>query len=403
MAQSVALKTSVGAKFAPLYQPYRHKALFGGRGSGKSHGIGEALVIISAQSEKRIVGARQFQNSIRDSSKTLIEQKIRKLKLEKQFFIGKTEIVNEKTGSRFTFIGLERNPDSARSLEGCDICWVEEARNISQTSIDTLVPTIRKKGSEIWWSWNPVKPEDPIEKMFRTGNTAPHRSYIQHIGYQDNPWFFSTEMPAEMRRAMRENLKRYQHIWLGEYDNLMESRIFTNVEIGHVVLPPDALPQFGLDFGYSQDPNALVKLYVLEDTRTIYIAQEAVGKVGLRELPSLLAEAQQSKDFVIVADSSRPETIDYLNGEGFTVESSRKGPGSIKAGIEWLKDYRIVISPFCTNMIREAREYCWKVDRLTNKLLNDPIDDYNHGWDAVRYATERNREGGGVVVTARRM
>lgn len=387
----------IGEKFAPLFKPFRHKALFGGRGSAKSHSIAEALVIMSSQRTKRVVGARQFQNSIRDSSKTLIETKIKKLGFQREFWIGKTEIVNRRTDSRFTFIGLERNPDSARSLEGCDICWVEEARNISQESIDVLIPTVRKKGSEIWWSWNPVKPEDPIEQLFR-GKHPPLNSYIQFVNYKDNPWFFETEMPAEMVRLMQANFKKYEHVWLGLYDDLIESRIFTNVRIGHVNVPETVVPQFGMDFGFASDPNALIKLYVLEDTRQIYIAREAFGRVSLRDLPAFVGEVPGANAFTIVADSARPETIDYLCGEGYSVVSARKGPGSIKAGIEWLHGYEIVISPDCTNMADEARLYTWHVDKFTNKILDVPIDDHNHGWDAVRYATEINRAGDGVQV-----
>lgn len=388
---------SFGEKFAPLFKPYRHKALFGGRGSAKSHSIAEALVLLSSQAQKRVVGARQYQNSIRDSSKTLIEAKIKKLGFSKDFWIGKTELVNKKTDSRFTFIGLERNPDSARSLEGCDICWVEEARNISQESIDVLIPTVRKKGSEIWWSWNPVKPDDPIEKLFR-GPHAPNNSYIQFVNFRDNPWFFETEMPEEMLRLKRANLKSYQHVWGGEYDDLNESRIFTNVRVGHLPIPETVVPQFGLDFGFASDPNALIKLYVLEDTRQIYIAREAFGSVSLRDLPALVGDVPGSRHFTIVADSARPETIDYLNGEGFTVVSARKGPGSIKAGITWLQGYEIVISPDCVHMEQESRLYTWHVDKFTKKILDVPIDDYNHGWDAVRYATEINRSGDGVQI-----
>lgn len=393
---------ALGEKFAGLYRPYRHKALFGGRGSAKSHSIGEALVIQSSQTHKRIVGAREYQNSIRDSSKALIEAKIKKLGFADQFWVGKTEIVNKKTESRFTFIGLARNPDSAKSLEGADIAWVEEARNISQDSMDILIPTIRKKGSEIWWSWNPVDPLDPVDQLFR-GPHPPENSFIQEVSYRDNPWFFETEMPAEMRRMKAANYDKYLHIWLGQYDMLQESRIFSNVRVGVVEVPETVRPQFGLDFGFAQDPNALIKLYVIEDQRLIYIAQEAFGMVSLRDLPDMLREVTEVDQYPIVADSARPETIDYLNGEGLTVVSARKGKGSIKAGISWLQGYEIVIHPQCVNMEREARLYSWQVDRFTNKVLGTPSDDNNHGWDAVRYATEENRTDDQVQIIRGRM
>lgn len=387
----------LGAAFTPLFKPFRHKALYGGRGSAKSHSIAEALVILTSQAQKRVVGARQFQNSIRDSSKTLIEAKIKKLGFQRDFWIGKTEIVNRNTDSRFTFIGLERNPDSARSLEGCDICWVEEARNISQESIDVLIPTVRKRGSEIWWSWNPVKPDDPIEKLFR-GPHPPQNAYIKFVTFRDNPWFFETEMPAEMLRLRLANFKKYEHVWLGLHDDLVESRIFTNVRTGHIDVPETCVPQFGMDFGFASDPNALIKLYVLEASRQIYVAREAFGKVSLKDLPGFVREVPGASNFTIVADSARPETIDYLCGEGLNVVSARKGPGSIKAGIEWLQGYEIVISPDCTNMIDESRLYTWHVDKFTGKILDVPIDDHNHGWDAIRYATEINRSGDGVQI-----
>jgi phage terminase large subunit len=394
----LSLTAKVGAKFAPLYQPFRHKALYGGRGSGKSHGVGEALVIQSSQRTLRIVGARQYQNSIRDSSKTLIEQKIAKLGLANQFWIGKTEIVNTRTESRFTFIGLERNPDSARSLEGCDICWVEEARNISAKSIKTLVPTVRKPGSEIWWTWNPVNPDDPIEKLFRTGEAIPQRSYIAQINYHDNPWFYRTEMPAEMLRAIRENYKLYQHVWLGDYDNALETRIFKNVEIGTIVVPDHIAPQFGMDFGFAADPSAVIKLYVIPEAHVIYIADERFGHVSLLDLGDMVREIPQTEDFAIIADSSRPDTIDLLASEGLPIVGAIKGPGSIEAGIEWLRGFKIIINPRCEHMIKESREYTWQVDRRTDKILNKPVGVFNHGWDAIRYATEQNR-GAGVRVS----
>lgn len=353
---------------------------------------------MSAQVTRRIVGARQYQNSIRDSSKSLIENKIRKLGLSKKFWIGRSEIVCKTTDSRYTFIGLERNPDSARSLEGCDICWVEEARNISQDSMNTLIPTIRKKGSEIWWTWNPVDPADPVDQLFR-GKHPPSNAFIRGVGYQDNPWFFETEMPEEMARERMANFERFRHIWLGDYYNVSDARIFTNTEVGRVDVPAYITPQFGLDFGFANDPSALIKMYVLEEQRIVYIARENFGKVPLKELPKFIREIPGTLNHPIIADSSRPETIDYLCSEGFDVRSSRKGKGSIKAGIEWLFGYKIVIDPFCVRMEEESRLYSWKKDPHTQKILaGNPGDSWNHGWDAIRYATESNRSGDAVEV-----
>jgi phage terminase large subunit len=133
-------------------QRARHKALYGGRGSGKSWSTATYLVIKAAQSRKRIVCARQFQNSIRDSSKELIERRIRDLGLADVFKVTGQTIEHKSNGSDFLFWGLERNIESIRSLEGTDIIWIDEARTINARSLEVLLPTIRKAGSEFIWT-----------------------------------------------------------------------------------------------------------------------------------------------------------------------------------------------------------------------------------------------------------
>ena len=175
----------------------RHKALFGGRGSGKSWSIASYLVYVSTKERKRIVGARQFQNSIRDSSKDLIERRIRDFELGGQFDLTDRSIVHRGTGSEFLFIGLERNIESIRSMEGADIVWVDEARTISSKSMEVLLPTVRNPGSTLIWSWNPELPTDPVDAYFRDGKPPP-QSVVQFVDYNDNPFFKHTTLPYEM-------------------------------------------------------------------------------------------------------------------------------------------------------------------------------------------------------------
>jgi phage terminase large subunit len=396
---------SVPEKFLPLYQPFRHKAFHGGRGSAKSHSFGQALSIMSAQRKLRIGCGRQFQNSIRDSVKELIEQKIKDLNIRDGFKITDQEIIHRSTGSRFSFFGLERNPDSQKSLEGLDIFWGEEAHTFNEKSLEIIIPTVRAKGSEMWWSWNPRYRTDPVDNMFR-GSVRPERSVVVEVGYEDNPYFFETELPAEMRFLKKKNLEKYKHVWRGGYDENSEARIFPNTRIGRLEVPEHILPRFGMDFGFSNDPNAVIKLYVLHETQQIYIAAEAFGRVPLTALADLVLSVPESDRWPIIADSARPETIDYLRGKGFSIHSATKGPGSIKNGINWLQGYDIVIDPDCLNMQEEARLYFWKLDPL-GKPLSIPVDKYNHGWDAIRYAVEEESmleeddPDGGVVKVRR--
>ena len=394
-----------GEKFMPLFGAKRHKALFGGRGSRKSHSIAEALVILSRMTKRErfafggcctnflqqdallIVCARQFQNSIRDSVKELIEQKIKLLGFQHEYDITEREIVHKRTSTRLIFIGLDRNPDSAKSLEGADICWVEEARTINNRSFEILVPTIRKPGSEIWWSWNPEYREDPVDAYFR-GKTPPPNSFIQMVGIEDNPYFYLTALADEMWFMQQHNVKRYEHIWLGGYDDAFDTKVFTNVEIGRVKVPQYCRPRYGLDFGFGKDPSFLTKSYIIEEAQTIYVAREWSGCIPLKQLPTALRETLEDEDDFIRADSGQPVAIQYLETEGFNIAGAVKGPGSIKAGINWLQGYKIVIDPDCEAMRDEARLYSWQVDKITKKVLNIPVDAHNHGWDSLRYGCE---------------
>jgi phage terminase large subunit len=385
------LNVPLGAAFGPLFQPYEYKALYGGRGTAKSYGISTALAVITSEKRKRVVCGRQFQNSIRDSSKSTIEGRIKALGYGKDFNVTHNEIVNRWNESRFTFVGLERNKESIKSLDDVDIFWIEEARNVSENSLEILVPTIRKPGAEIWASWNPVSPDDPIDKFFR-GAHPPRNSYIRRVSVNDNPWFYTTRMPADMERMKLANYRRYKHIWLGEYDELDDSRIFNNWRKGRLETTENDRPHFGLDFGFSGDPSAFIKLFVFEKTKQIYITAEAYGTFTLGELPIMMDTISQSRKFPIIADSSRPEDIAYLRTKGFDVIASKKGNGSVRTGINWLLGYDIVISPECVNMLDEARLYSWQTDKLTNKVLPIVMDSDNHGWDAVRYATEQARD-----------
>lgn len=154
--QKRQLNVAMGDKFKrTLFATARHKAICGGRGSAKSWSVATYLLVKSLEARKRIVCCRQFQNSIRDSSKELIEKRIRDLELTEQFSISDRTIVHNVTNSDFLFMGLERNIESIRSLEGADIVWIEEARTINAKSMEILLPTVRKSGSELIWTWKP--------------------------------------------------------------------------------------------------------------------------------------------------------------------------------------------------------------------------------------------------------
>lgn len=383
------LKLRWGAAYQQIWRPFRHKCFKGGRGSQKSHVIAEYCVIKSTQKREIIVGARQFQKSIRLSSKALIEQKILDLGLGSQFDVTTFEIKHKYTKSTFNFIGLDRNPDSARSLEGCSICWVEEARKINNRSMNTLIPTVRAKGSELLWSWNPVDARDPVEKEFVFGERE--NILLKHTTYKDNPFFWETSLPEEMLLAKKKDEKKYKHVWLGDYEDGGQAVIFPNVRSGEMDIPETIAPQYGMDYGSNNDPNCLVRFYVFESIKTIYITHEKYLGSSTERWMEYIMDVPGIKEYSIVADGAWPQTISTMNSNGFSVFAAAKGPGSVLQGIRWLEGYDIVAHPRCTRFIEEAKLYKWQVDPYTEKPLNIPEDKDNHGWDALRYGTERNR------------
>jgi phage terminase large subunit len=391
-----------GAAYSKLWEPAENKCFKGGRGSQKSHCIAEYTVLRSARKKETIVGARQFQRSIRTSSKALIENKIIDLGMRRDFEVTNTEIRHRKTKSTFNFIGLERNPDNARSLEGCSICWVEEARNISKVSMNVLIPTVRAAGSEIVWSWNPVKASDPIEQYF-CGEVRPPETVLVHTTYRDNPHFKTTRLPNQMEHMKKTNHKLYMHVWEGEYDDGGEARIFqNNITIKHMEIPDTLRPQFGMDFGSNNDPNVLLRFFVLKSIQTIYVTHERFLPSSTEKWMEHISDVPGVRDFTLVGDGAWPQTISTMNNNGFRVVAAKKGPGSVLEGIKWLQGWNIVIDPSCEKFANEARLYSWEVDPYDDKnILNIPCDTDNHGWDALRYGTEKNRDGTGEVTIRR--
>ena len=199
---------------APLFDPYRIKALYGGRCSGKSWNIARALLIKGAEKPLRILCTREVQKSIKNSVHKLLCDQIQALGLSKFYSITQTEI-RGVNGTEFLFNGLsDMTADSIKSFESIDICFIEEGQAISKRSLDILTPTIRKEGSEIWVAMNPELDTDPAYEYFI--KHPQDNSFILKMNYTENPWFNDT-MEAERAHAERTMLKEdYENIWLGK-------------------------------------------------------------------------------------------------------------------------------------------------------------------------------------------
>lgn len=368
---------------------YRWKILYGGRGSGKSWSICEALVFLSTLADIRILCVREVQNSIKDSSYQLLVDTVSRLGLEGDFRITNDSIENKRTGARFFFKGLHNN-QALKSTEGVDICWVEEAQTVSEESWRVLIPTIRKTGSEIWVSMNPNLPGDPSTKRFV--DSTPPGAFKIKLNYDQNPYFKGSPLEAEMEYMKRVDYTGYLHVWEGYPRTISDAQIFHNWSVEPF---PDDLYKtaprlfFGMDFGFARDPTAIVRCFILD--HKLYVSDEFYGVgVELDELPQAIRSIPDASRWIIKADSARPETISYLaNRCGFNISAAKKWQGSIEDGITYLKGFeKIVIHPRCKHMADEAALYSYKTDRRTEEVLPIVEDKNNHCWDALRYALD---------------
>lgn len=258
--------------FAPFIEPHRYKIAYGGRGSGKSWSIARLLIEIARRMPARILCGRELQTSIKDSVLQLLSDTIDRNRYQKEFDVQKQTIVHKRTGATFLFYGIKNNITKIKSLEGVDICWIEEAENVSQESWDVLIPTIRKERSEIWVSFNPKNALDDTYVRFIKNPQAD--SVVLRVNYTDNPHFPET-LRIEMEACKERNYDLYRHIWLGEpvadseHAIIKPSWIEAAVD-AHIALnlPPAGSRRVGFDIAdEGEDSSAATSTYgyVVED------------------------------------------------------------------------------------------------------------------------------------------
>lgn len=210
-------------KLKPLFEPKRYKVMYGGRGGAKSWGVARALIIQAAETPLRILCAREVQKSMRDSVHRLLKDQIATMGYGHFFEVFDTEI-RGKNGSLFLFAGLQSHTvDSIKSFEGVDRVWCEEAHSISTKSWDTLIPTIRKPGSEIWVTMNPDMDTDDTYVRFIAAPSDD--TWLEEVNWRDNPWFPDV-LEQERLKAERINPESYQHIWEGKPRRVAEGAIY---------------------------------------------------------------------------------------------------------------------------------------------------------------------------------
>lgn len=383
------LRIKYAEVFEPLLVPARYKGAWGGRGSAKSNFFADLWLDENIGEKLDYVCLRETLKSLEFSVKKLLESKISAHNAGDYFEVQDRRIKSSHGGVTI-FEGMQNHTaDSIKSLEGFDRAWFEEAQNASEHSLTLLRPTIRKPNSELWFSWNPNKETDPIDRLLR-GTTLPTDSVVVKANYMDNPWLPDV-LRDEMEYDKRRDPDKYAHVWLGEYQRNSEARVFKNWKVEEFDRPEGTIFRLGADWGFAVDPSVLIRCSI--EGNRLYIDHEAYS-IGCEivNLPELFMAVPEAEKWPITADSSRPETISHMQKNGFPrIRGAIKGSGSIEDGIEWLKSFDIVVHPRCQHTIDELTLYSFKLDPLTNDVLPTLEDKNNHVIDALRYACEGAR------------
>jgi phage terminase large subunit len=366
---------------------------YGGRGSGKSWSVARALLLLGYEKPMRILCAREIQRSISDSVHKLLCEQIDAIGLSGAYTITR-DAIRCTSGTEFIFKGLRSNPQEIKSTEGIDICWVEEAAAVSADSWDILIPTVRKPNSEIWLTFNPLDESDPTYQRFVLN--APEDALVRKVNYDENPYF-----PDVLRREMEwlkaRDYESYLHIWEGEVRKHSNAVIFAGrFRVEEFETPKDARFYHGADWGFANDPTALVRCFIQD--RTLYIDKEAWGVgVEIDETPALFDTIETARSWPIKADNARPETISYVKRQGFYISGAKKWAHNAEDGIAFIKSFDIVIHPRCRHTIDEFNHYSYKVDKQTGDILPLIVDAWNHCIDALRYSLDGLIKGRGQM------
>lgn len=381
-----------------MFDPHRYKAFYGGRGSAKSHSFATALVIMAAQKPIRVVCAREIQNSLRDSVKQLIEDKVEALGLQSRFDC-QDKVTKGLNGSQFVYIGMWRNPDAAKSMEGADIFWGEEASAFSARSLKVIRPTMRKPGSELWWSWNPEFEHDPVDMFFRGEKGAPPGSLVKEVSWRDNPWFDATPLKDEREFDYERDPATAEHVWGGGYVTAVDGAYFaaqlaqarTSGRIGTVAADPLLSLRAFWDLGVSDSTAIWIAQFVGREIRVLNYC-EGQGQPLAYYADWLRSNGYGEALCVLPHDGAKRDGFtakrfeDHLRDAGFRVETvQNQGKGAAMQRVEAAR--RLFPSIWfneetCRHGLKTLAAYHERVDEKRNIGLGPEHDWASHGADA---------------------
>jgi len=377
-------------KFFPLLNDYsnRIEIYMGSAGSAKSYFITQKIILKALKSKRRVLVARRYGNTNRNSTFATFKSIIAAFKLTEHCKIRETDMyIQLANGSEIIFIGLD-DEQKLLSLHNISDVFVEEVFEVNKETFEQL--NLRMRGTaedqQIFAAFNPINKNHWLYNYCVVNPPASFK--FTHSTYKDNP-FLPAAYVASLDEMEYMNPQKYRIYGLGEWGIDSDGLVYQNWSIREFDATALAAKGYahrvGMDMGFI-DASTIVSTLYDADNRTIYVYNDFY-KTGcqLEELTEALTERHLIKTR-IYCDSADARAIAYFRRNRFNVEASKKGKGSVDIGIAFIQNHTLVIHPSCKDVIRELENYSYIKSKQTGEFTNDTTHEFSHSLDALRYA-----------------
>lgn len=372
----------------------RIEVYYGGAGSGKSFGATQKVLLKALKHRRKVLVIRKIQRTIKDSIWALLLSHLHASGYYDACRVNRSDFEIElPNGSIFLFKGLD-DPEKIKSIDGITDIVIEEATELTEDDFTQLNLRLRALVDylQIYLMFNPISKKNWVYDYFFV-RQLPLNVKVVKTTYQDNR-FLSDEYRAELERLKDRNPAYYRIYCLGEFATLDKlvfpvytTKIVSEADVGGLKR------WIGLDFGYINDPSAIVWGFIDTVKKRIYVTGEYV-KRGMKnnEIAETMHDLGLHKD-KSYGDCAERKSIDEIRDKGVNIEPTEKGKDSIIHGIQWIQQYELIVDERCFKVIEELENYTWKKDKKTGEYLNDPVDTFNHTLDAIRYGLNKYIKG----------
>lgn len=374
----------------PYLYDYKHRyeVYYGGAGSGKSVFIAQKIILKALRDKRKVLIIRKTLNSQKDSCWRLILETLSDLEIRRLCKVRITDFTIElPNGSALLFKGLD-DAERIKSIVGITDIWIEEATELTEEDFDQLDLRLRARASDLqmFVSFNPISKVNYVyRKWFADTAVVGEDTLIVKTTYKDNR-FLPEEYIKSLEKRIHTNPTYYKIYALGEFCSL-DKLVYNNWRVENFEPPTDGKLIVGLDFGFTNDPTAIVASIVKGDDIFIFKEFTGTGKTN-QQIAEIITSMGFAKS-VIIADSAEPKSVAEIKRCGIQrIKESTKGKDSIIHGIQRLQGYNLIVHPSCENIITELENYSWIKDKTTGEYTNKPIDMFNHSLDALRYSLQ---------------